>query len=114
MFADGAIFAGARVNFSAGTSLSLCWRSAFYPGPRHRQAIFEGRGELLPLGFHGRFDLYLQQPAEVPGFAKAAVVARSGAGEATTLDPSVGMPAGVAHALNEGMVRARLLAAGPP
>lgn len=114
MFADGAIFDGARVNFVADTSLSICWKSAFYPGPRHQQVILDGRAELLPLGFHGQFDLYLQRPQDGPGGANAAVVSRSGAGDVTTLDSRIGMPADVAHALHEGMLRARLLAAGPP
>jgi len=114
MFADGAVFVGARVSSIADTTASICWKSAFYPGPRHRRAIQGGHGELLPLGFHGRFDLYLQHAEDMPGGAKASVVARSGSGEATTLDCKIGMPADVAHALREGMMRARLLAAGPP
>ncbi|MDM0009446.1 hypothetical protein QTI51_32075 [Variovorax sp. J22G73] len=114
MFADGAVFVGARVSSIVATTASICWKSAFYPGPRHRQAIQAGRGELLPLGFHGRFDLYLQQAEDMLGGAKASVVARSGLGEATTLDCKIGMPADVARALCDGMMRARLLAAGPP
>jgi hypothetical protein len=113
MFADGAVFIGARVTSIDDTSASIRWKSAFYPGPRYRQAVRQERGELLPLGFHGRFDLYLQQAVEMPGGAQAGVVARSGTGEATTFDSRNGMPAEVVRALHEGMVRARLLAAGP-
>jgi hypothetical protein len=113
MFADGAVFVGARVTSIDDTGASIRWKSAFFPGPRYRQAVRQERGELLPLGFHGRFDLYLQQAVEMPGGAQAGVVARSGTGEATTFDSRNGMPADVARALHEGMVRARLLAAGP-
>lgn len=113
MFADGAVFVGARVTSIDDRGASIRWKSAFFPGPRYRQAVRQEHGELLPLGFHGRFDLYLQQVVETPGGAQAGVVARSGAGAATTFDSRNGMSADVARALREGMVRARLLAAGP-
>ena len=125
MFADGAVFIEARLTSIDDMTASILWESAFYPGPRYRQAILEGHGELLPLGFHGRFDLYLQQPAEMPGDAhgprkvvspngaQAVVLAKSSEGEATTVDSRNGMPADVVRALCEGTVRARLLAAGP-
>lgn len=113
MFADGAVFVGARVTSIDDTGASIRWKSAFFPGPRYRPVIQQGHGELLPLGFHGRFDLYLQQVVETPSSAQAGVVARSGTGEVTTFDSRNGMPADVARALHEGMVRARLLAAGP-
>lgn len=125
MFADGAVFVGARVISIDDTRVTLHWTSAFYPGPRHRQTVQQVRGELLPLGFHGRFDLYLQRvewmPSKTPRSTedvlspgvKDIIVARSGEGEATNFDSRSHMPSDVARALREGMRRAGLLAAGP-
>jgi hypothetical protein len=125
MFADGAVFVGARVTSIDDTRVTLHWTSAFYPGPRHRQTVRQVRGELLPLGFHGRFDLYLQRvewmPVGAPRLTEDVlpprvqdiIVARSGEGEATNFDPRPHMPSDVARALREGMLRARLLDAGP-
>lgn len=127
MFAPGAVFIGARVTSVDDTRARIRWTSAFYPGPRHRQVVRGGQGELLPLGFHGRFDLYLRRAIEMPVDAHQAIgdvspnaesdviVVRSDEGETTTFDfrQAGGMPADVVDALREGMLRARLLAAGP-
>lgn len=125
MFAHGAVFVGARVTSIDDTRARIRWTSAFYPGPRHRQVVRQVHGELLPLGFHGRFDLYLRRATEMPVDAhhpiedvsqagvRDVIVVQSDAGEATAFDLGSGMPADVVDALREGMLRARLLAAGP-
>ncbi|SEK15292.1 hypothetical protein SAMN05216567_12092 [Variovorax sp. OK605] len=114
MFAEGVVFVGARVisaNPASGAAQRIEWQSAFYPGPRHRNsADAAGGAQMLPLGFHEGFDLYLQRR---PGAGGDAVVARSGAGDANTLDTAVPCAPGAAQALREGTRRAGLLAAGP-
>lgn len=111
MFAEGAVFVGARVVSQRGTAVRVEWKSAFYPGPRYQnKPRGQDEAQMLPLGFHKAFDLYLQRRHRTRA---EAVVARSGAGDACSLDPWHAMPPEVAQALREGLRRAALLRAGP-
>lgn len=107
MFAEGAVFVGARVVSARGAMVRVEWTSAFYPGPRYRK---HQNAQMLPLGFYEAFDLYLRR---LPGAQADTVVARSGVGDASSLDARETMNPEVAQALREGRRRAALLAAGP-
>jgi hypothetical protein len=112
MFAEGAVFVGARVVCAGGVTVRVEWKSAFYPGPRYRRSEegMQDGVQMLPLGFHEAFDLYLRRLRDAQA---DTIVARSAAGDASSLDPRNPMKPDVAHALREGMRRAGLLAAGP-
>lgn len=110
MFAEGAVFVGARVVSVRGAPQRVEWKSAFYPGPRLRGGGQADDGaRMLPLGFHEGFDLYLRRWPDV----SASIVARSVDGDASSRDAAAWAKPAVACALREGVRRARLLAAGP-